>query len=151
MKPTFVRVEKRLLKIQSRISYQKAKLKTTLLYKKYAEVNASLYGLKSSQTFNMQNWKSIAVLRHKNWNMGDWWPKLLFLENLFEFIWNIKSSFEIWKFNLNLKKFHAVWKFISNMEVVPCVCIQPYHVITLNTHTWHHSTESIFEINVRTG
>ena len=131
MKPTFVRVEKRLLKIQSRISYQKAKLKTTLLYKKYAEVNASLYGLKSSQTFNMQNWKSIAVLRHKNWNMGDWWPKLLFLENLFEFIWNLKSSFEIWKLNINLKKFYCLWKFILNMD-----CVKWCHVHLFKFIMW---------------
>ena len=42
--------------------------------------------------------------------------KLLSVENPFEFIWNPKSSFEIWKFNLNLKFFYPVWKFISNMD-----------------------------------
>ena len=32
-------------------------------------------------------------------------PKTLPLENLFEFIWNLKLSFEILKFELNLQKF----------------------------------------------
>ena len=40
------------------------------------------------------------------------------LENLFEFIWNVKSSFDIWKFDLNLKKCYPVWKFISNIYLV---------------------------------
>ena len=40
----------------------------------------------------------------------DWCPKLLSLENPFEFIWNLKSSFGIWKFNFNLKKYYPVWK-----------------------------------------
>ena len=48
--------------------------------------------------------------------MPYWCWKLLYLENPFEFIWNLKSSFEIWKLNLNLKKFHLLWKFISNMD-----------------------------------
>jgi hypothetical protein len=43
-------------------------------------------------------------------------PKLLSLENPFEFIWNLNSSFEIWKLNLNLKKCYPLWKFISNMD-----------------------------------
>jgi hypothetical protein len=42
--------------------------------------------------------------------------KLLSLENPFEFIWNLKSSFEIWKFDLNLLKFYPVRKFISNTD-----------------------------------
>ena len=45
-----------------------------------------------------------------------WCPKLLFLENPFEFIWNLKLSFEIWKFNLNVKKFYPIWNFVWNME-----------------------------------
>ena len=36
--------------------------------------------------------------------------KLLSVENLFEFIWNLKSSFEIWKFYFNLEKYYPVWK-----------------------------------------
>ena len=34
-----------------------------------------------------------------------WCPKLLFPENPFEYIWNVRSSFEIWKFDLKLEKF----------------------------------------------
>ena len=49
---------------------------------------------------------------------ADWRPKLLSLENPFEFNWNLKWGFEIWKFNLNLKKTYPVWKFISNMDFV---------------------------------
>ena len=36
-------------------------------------------------------------------------PKLLCLENPFEFIWNLKLSFEFWKSNLNLKILYPVW------------------------------------------
>ena len=43
-------------------------------------------------------------------------PKLLSLENPFEFIWNLKSSFGIGKFSSNLKKFYPVSKFISNID-----------------------------------
>ena len=35
--------------------------------------------------------------------------------------------------------------------VVPCPCTQPYHVINLNTLTWHDSVGSMFEINFQTG
>ena len=35
---------------------------------------------------------------------------------LFEFILNLQSSFEIWKFDLDLKFFYSIWKFISNMD-----------------------------------
>ena len=60
-------------------------------------------------------------------------PKLLSLENPFEFIWNHKSSFEIWKLIFNLKffilfensyleikdwdeKFNIHWKCYFNRE-----------------------------------
>ena len=70
------------------------------------------------------------------------------LEFLFGFIWNLKSSFEISKFNLKLNYFHPVWKFISNMDpTVQCECITPHHVINLNTCTWHHSLGSISFLN----
>ena len=51
-------------------------------------------------------------------------PKLLFLENPFEFIWNLKSSFEISHFKLNLKIVYSIWKCIQNMNLegeVRCV------------------------------
>ena len=78
-------------------------------------------------------------------------PKLLCLGNLFESIWNLLSSFEIWKFNLNLKILYPVSKFISNVDTAEwCkVCIQTYHMIKLNTSTWHYSAESMFEIHFR--
>ena len=96
-------------------------------------------------------------------------PKLLSLENPFEFIWNLKSSFEIWKLNLmpktsmpwksisilDLKSSFDIWKYNLNLKkknipsenyfkhgpcrMVQCVCVQPYHVVNLNTTTWHHS------------
>ena len=36
-------------------------------------------------------------------------------------------------------------------RVVQCACIQPYHVINLNTRTWPHSVGSMFEMNFQTG
>ena len=57
--------------------------------------------------------------------------KLLSLENPFVFIWSLKSSFEIWKFNLNLKFYYAVWKFISNMDPE-----EWGHVGVFNLTTW---------------
>ena len=48
--------------------------------------------------------------------------KLLCLENSFEFIWNPN------------------WKFISNLwSGAMCISIQVYHMIRLNTPTWHYS------------
>ena len=41
------------------------------------------------------------------------YPKLLSLENLFGFILNLKSIFEIWKINSNQNNFYPDWKFIS--------------------------------------
>ena len=76
------------------------------------------------------------------------------LENPFEFIWNLKSSFEIWKFGLDLKFFLFRLKIYFKhgpREVVPCVCIKPCHMINLNSCTWHHSAESTFEINFQRG
>ena len=35
--------------------------------------------------------------------------------------------------------------------VVPYVYIKPYHMKNLNTCTWHHSSESTFEINFQKG
>ena len=67
------------------------------------------------------------------------------LENPFEFIWNLKSSFEIRKCNLNLIISYPIWKLISIMDPEE-LC----HVIRLNTLTWHHSVRSMFEINVQT-
>ena len=54
----------------------------------------------------------------------DIWRKLLCLGNPFEVIWNLKSSFETWKFNLDLKTFYSVWKFIWNMDPAECaMCV----------------------------
>ena len=58
---------------------------------------------------------------------------------MFEFIWNLKWSFKIWKFNLNVKK--NIVKCLKNYFKHGVVCIQPYHMINLTTSTWHHSTE----------
>ena len=76
-------------------------------------------------------------------------PKLLSLENPFEFIWNLKYSFKTLKFDLNLKKVCLVCH--GPLGVVQCACIQPYHMINLNTRTWHHSSGFMFEINFQTG
>ena len=35
-------------------------------------------------------------------------------------------------------------------RVVPCACVQVYHVIRFNTYTWHHSAGSMFEIHFQT-
>ena len=35
--------------------------------------------------------------------------------------------------------------------VVPCACIQVYHVVRLNTCTLHHSAGFMFEIDFQTG
>ena len=53
------------------------------------------------------------------------WPLIIFLINLilcpkmswfpFEFIWNLESSFEIWKLDLHLKRFYPILNFISNL------------------------------------
>ena len=64
--------------------------------------------------------------------------KLLSLENPFEFIWNLKYSFKTLKFDLNLKKVCLVCH--GPLGVVQCACIQPYHMINWNTHTWHGIT-----------
>ena len=86
-------------------------------------------------------------------------PKLLPLENPFWFIWNLKSSFESWKFNFNLKKYYisCLKNYFKHGSygVVPCACIQVCHVLRLNTCTLNHSAQggakSTFEINFQTG
>ena len=35
--------------------------------------------------------------------------------------------------------------------MVQCACIQSYHMINLNTHTWHHFSGSMFEKKNQTG
>ena len=35
--------------------------------------------------------------------------------------------------------------------MVQCECIKLYHITNLNTSTWHHFVESMFEINFQTG
>ena len=57
----------------------------------------------------------------------------------------VKSSFEIWKFDLNLQKFYFVWK--SSYQVVPFMCIQIYRVIMLNPCTLHHSASFMYLSN----
>ena len=68
------------------------------------------------------------------------------LENPFDFIWNLKTSFEIWKFGLNLKKKLSCLKIYFKRgprRVVQCACIQPCHVINLHmaplcrSHVWN--------------
>ena len=57
--------------------------------------------------------------------------------NLFE-IWNQP---EILLSGLKIYLKHGPWR------VVPCACIQVYHLIRLNTHSWHRSPQSMFEID----
>ena len=63
-----------------------------------------------------------------NWEWLCW--KLLSLENPFEFIWNLKSKFELWKLNSNLKIFYPVWKFISNMDPAEWYPVRVFKFIT---------------------
>ena len=30
---------------------------------------------------------------------------------------------------------------------VPCACVQVYHTVRLNTHTWYHLADSMLEID----
>ena len=53
-------------------------------------------------------------------------PKLLSLEKPFEFIWNLKSSFEIWKFNSNLTKFFRAICMYSSLSLIHTHCITPW-------------------------
>ena len=80
-------------------------------------------------------------------------PKLLSLENPSEFIWILKSGFEIWKIESKPEKVLSSLKIYFKhglCGVVPCACIQVYHVIMFNTHTWHHSAGSMFEKKFQT-
>ena len=53
-----------------------------------------------------------------------WWrcPKLVCLENTFEFIWNLISSFKIWKCSILSEDLFQTW----TRGVVPSERIQPY-------------------------
>ena len=60
---------------------------------------------------------------NRNLNTTTYWcPKLLSLENLFEFIWNLNSSFKILKFNLDLKKKISCLKIY--LKQGPCGVVQ---------------------------
>ena len=78
--------------------------------------------------------------------------KLLCFKNPFEFIWNLKTSFEIWKFDINLKKKISFLKIhfkCGPSRVVQCVCIQPcnmknLHMAPLRTiHVWNKFSDMI--------
>ena len=80
--------------------------------------------------------------------------KLLSLENPFEFNWNTKSSFEIWKFNRNLKFFLS---FLFQSWTLRSGAMRVYSSLScgkfewLNTCTLHHSAGFMFEIYFQTG
>ena len=79
----------------------------------FCAARSSSFRLKEFFTFNESGWKEQFLhffLCFLN-EICCWFfkifvlcPKLLCLENQFEFIWNLKSSFQIWTFNSNLKE-----------------------------------------------
>ena len=73
------------------------------------------------------------------------WRKLLCLENLFEFIWNLKSSFEIWNFCHNRKRsflFSCLIDFVNmlvrNTYPVQFPLIEPSAAISKASSPWAH-------------
>ena len=62
-------------------------------------------------------------------------PKLLYLENLFEFIWNLKSMFEIWKVNLVTCSWHQKTKSLihqfANLFVISLAKISFFWCVIL--------------------
>ena len=83
-------------------------------------------------------------------------PKLLSLENSSKVIWNLKSSFEIWKFDFNLKFFIAsknlfqIWTLKDGAMCVysflSCDKIEYTHIAPLSTvHIWNFQTGYFFQ------
>ena len=70
----------------------------------------------------------------------------IFLKSQIKFR-NLKIQFRWEEFLFCLKIYFKHGPY----EVVPCVHIKLYHVKNLNTSTWHHSSESIFEIDFQRG
>ena len=63
-------------------------------------------------------------------------------------IW-IYLKLQIWK-KLILAEMKMEWCHVCVFKDCPC-CIQPYHMIKLNTCTWYRSAVSMFEMNFQTG
>ena len=64
------------------------------------------------------------------------------------------NFFEISNQVLKRENLIQIWKiFVSSWtpQSVPCVWIKPYHMINLNFCIWHHSAESIFEVDFQRG
>ena len=64
----------------------------------------------------------------------------------------LKSQIEFWSLKIESKSEKVlsplkIYFKCGLCRVVPCACIQVYHVIRFNTHTWQHSVGSMFEIN----
>jgi hypothetical protein len=62
----------------------------------------------------------------------------------------LKSQIKFWNLKILFKSEwnSCISNFYFKHKVVPWVCIQTYHVIDSNTHTWHHSDGFMFEIDI---
>ena len=62
----------------------------------------------------------------------------------------LKSQIKFWNLKILFKSEwnSCISNFYFKHKIVPWVCIQTYHVIDSNTHTWHHSDGFMFEIDI---
>ena len=68
--------------------------------------------------------------------------------NLFQ-TWTLQSG-AMCK-NLRDKLEYKLFQTWTLWSVVTCVCVQCYHMMNLNTCTWHHAAGTMFEINFQVG
>ena len=109
----------------------------------------------SSIIFNQSDW------RGKKWcyyhlSISDQIWLMLKTSMSWKLVWiYLKSQNKFWNLKIWFKSENElsclkIYFKCGPRRVVQCGCIQSCHIINLNTCSWHHSAEPMFEINFQT-
>ena len=115
----------------------------------------------SREGYKFRFWLKINCSQLKLLNFANWCNSLIASSKSWSFYVNLKIYLNLFEISYYLLKFENLiqfWKSLSHLRFffktrplgrIQCECIQPYYMIDLNTHTWHHSEVSMFQKKIR--